>query len=58
MEIAHNVFFVSDGTGLTAEKLGETLITQFPETEFKRTIFPYVKKKSDAKNVVDKIGVV
>ena len=53
-----NVFYVSDGTGLTAEMLGETLISQFPETEFKRTIIPYVKNESDAENVVKKIKAI
>jgi regulator of PEP synthase PpsR (kinase-PPPase family) len=53
--ISHHVFFVSDGTGLTAEMLGETLLTQFPEIEFKRTILPYIKNNSDAQSVVDDI---
>lgn len=30
------VFFVSDRTGITAETLGETLLTQFPDIEFVR----------------------
>jgi len=48
----HYVFFISDGTGLTAEVLGETLLTQFPEIEFKRTILPYVNNISEANQAV------
>ena len=55
---SRHVFYVSDGTGLTAEMLGETLITQFPETEFKRTIFPYIKNDVDAKKVVEEIEAI
>ena len=30
-------FFVSDRTGITAETLGASLLTQFPDIDFKRT---------------------
>ncbi len=51
----HHVFFISDGTGLTAEVLGETLLTQFPEIKFKRTIIPYVNNVNEANQTVKKI---
>ena len=35
-------FFVSDRTGITAETLGASLLTQFPDIEFKRTNIPFV----------------
>lgn len=35
-------FFVSDRTGITAETLGASLITQFPDIEFKRTNIPFI----------------
>ena len=36
------VFFVSDRTGITAETLGRSLLTQFPDTEFRLTHIPFV----------------
>ncbi len=50
-----NVLFISDGTGLTAEVLGETLLTQFPDIEFKRSIVPYVRNTKEAYSAVEKI---
>ena len=34
MKPQRTVFFVSDRTGITAEILGRTLLTQFPDVEF------------------------
>jgi len=36
------VFFVSDRTGITAEMLGNSLLTQFEEFEFRRQTIPFV----------------
>ena len=36
------VFFVSDRTWITAETLGNSLLTQFPGIEFKRTNIPFI----------------
>jgi regulator of PEP synthase PpsR (kinase-PPPase family) len=36
------VFFVSDGTGITAETLGHSLLAQFPETRFQHVRMPFV----------------
>ncbi|MCP5145351.1 MAG: kinase/pyrophosphorylase [Gammaproteobacteria bacterium] len=36
------VFFVSDRTGITAETLGESLLTQFPGANFRRIHIPFV----------------
>ena len=35
-------FFLSDSTGITAETLGNTLITQFPEQHFERHTVPFI----------------
>jgi hypothetical protein len=35
-KIKRTAFFVSDGTGLTAEALGYSLMTQFEEVKFKQ----------------------
>jgi [pyruvate, water dikinase]-phosphate phosphotransferase / [pyruvate, water dikinase] kinase len=39
---SRRVFFVSDRTGITAETLGRSLLTQFPGTEFRITNVPFV----------------
>lgn len=36
------VFFISDGTAITAETLGHSLITQFPGVEFDQVRMPFV----------------
>ncbi len=38
-------FFVSDRTGITAETLGASLLTQFPDIDFKRTNIPFVSNE-------------
>ncbi|MGL4231462.1 MAG: posphoenolpyruvate synthetase regulatory kinase/phosphorylase PpsR [Casimicrobium sp.] len=37
-----SVFFVSDRTGITAEALGNSLLTQFDGIEFRKTTIPFV----------------
>lgn len=46
------VFFLSDRTGITAETLGASLLTQFPEFEFVRTNIPFVTNEMAAKSAV------
>src|SRR3954468_9160649 len=36
------VFFLSDRTGITAEMLGNSLLTQFDEFQFQRVTIPFV----------------
>ncbi|MGB1968085.1 MAG: kinase/pyrophosphorylase, partial [Litorivicinaceae bacterium] len=36
------VFFISDGTGLTAEALGQALLSQFNSVHFDKTTLPYI----------------
>ncbi|MGQ0657444.1 MAG: posphoenolpyruvate synthetase regulatory kinase/phosphorylase PpsR [Chromatiales bacterium] len=40
--MARRVFFLSDRTGITAETLGETLLTQFSDIAFNRTWLPFM----------------
>lgn len=37
-----SVFFISDGTGITAETLGHSLLAQFPDNRFKQIRIPFV----------------
>jgi regulator of PEP synthase PpsR (kinase-PPPase family) len=39
---SRTVFFVSDGTGITAETLGHSLLAQFPEARFRQVRVPFV----------------
>lgn len=39
---ARTVFFVSDGTGITAEALGRSLLTQFEGMQFVQQVLPFV----------------
>lgn len=50
------IFFVSDRTGITAETLGETLLTQFPELQADRSNLPFVdgrEKAEQAAAIID-----
>jgi [pyruvate, water dikinase]-phosphate phosphotransferase / [pyruvate, water dikinase] kinase len=50
-----HVFFVSDGTGITAETLGNTLLTQFDGVEFKKATLPFINSPDKARNTVEYI---
>lgn len=47
------VFFVSDSTGITAETLGNALLTHFPDIRFDRRVFPFVENPAMAQEVLD-----
>jgi len=53
-----NVFFISDGTGITAEALGHSLITQFDTIEFEATTIPYINNQEKAQKVVEQINEI
>jgi regulator of PEP synthase PpsR (kinase-PPPase family) len=48
----HQVFFISDGTGITAEHLGISLISQFDTLEFEFHTLPYVDNTTKAHEAV------
>lgn len=56
MTIRRTVFFVSDGTGLTAEALGHSLLTQFEGVEFKAVRMPFVDDLEKAQAAVLRIN--
>ncbi len=49
------VFFISDRTGITAETLGASLLTQFPGIEFQRIHIPFVTNELAAEGAVTTI---
>jgi regulator of PEP synthase PpsR (kinase-PPPase family) len=50
------VFFVSDQTGVTAETLGHSLITQFGGQDFRQTTLPFIDSDDKANEVVQTIN--
>jgi len=55
-QIKRSVFFISDGTAITAETLGHSLLAQFPHVDFDIHIIPYISSEEAATNVVAEIN--
>src|SRR6476620_7290563 len=53
MSQRRTVFFVSDRTGITAEMLGNSLLTQFEDIPFRRVTIPFV---DSMEKVADAVG--
>lgn len=51
-----SVFFLSDRTGITAETLGHSLLTQFEGVEFQRTTLPFLDSVERAQRAVERIN--
>ena len=49
------IFFISDGTGITAEMLGHSLLTQFETIEFSQVVIPFVDSAAKAEECVARI---
>ena len=47
-QIKRSVFFISDGTAITAETLGHSLLAQFPNVDFDIHIMPYIATEEAA----------
>lgn len=50
------VFFLSDQTGVTAETLGHSLITQFNSQGFRQVTLPFIDSEDKAQEAVKKIN--
>jgi regulator of PEP synthase PpsR (kinase-PPPase family) len=50
------VFFVSDGTGITAETLGHSLLTQFENVKFHHVLIPFIDSAEKAADCVPRIA--
>jgi len=50
------VFFVSDQTGVTAETMGHSLLTQFDGLEFRQVTLPFIANADKAAEAVRKIN--
>ena len=50
------VFFISDRTGITAETLGHSLLTQFDENQFKQMTLPFVNTVDKARTTIEYVN--
>jgi regulator of PEP synthase PpsR (kinase-PPPase family) len=50
------VFFLSDQTGVTAETLGHSLLTQFDGKNFRHVTLPFIDSEDKAREAVQKIN--
>jgi regulator of PEP synthase PpsR (kinase-PPPase family) len=56
MSQRRTVFFVSDGTGITAQMLGHSLLTQFEGVEFHQVTLPFIDSTEKAEECLARIG--
>lgn len=57
MTLKRTAFFISDRTGITAEMLGHSLLTQFESVAFEEVTLPFVDSVDKAREVVKRINV-
>lgn len=50
-----SIFFLSDGTGITAETLGATLMTQFDDDQFRQSTLPFINTLEKARSALEYI---
>ena len=50
------IFFLSDQTGVTAETLGHSLLTQFDGEQFRQVTLPFIDSDDKAREAVEKIN--
>jgi [pyruvate, water dikinase]-phosphate phosphotransferase / [pyruvate, water dikinase] kinase len=58
MKPRRTVFYLSDRTGITAEVLGKTLLTQFPDVEFRKRLIPFIDTPEKAREALQEINVL
>ena len=49
------IFFLSDQTGVTAETLGHSLMTQFESHDFRQVTLPFIDSEDKAREAVRRI---
>lgn len=54
--MTRTIYYISDGTGISAEALGHSLITQFEQLVFQSYTLPYINTKEKAEAVVARIN--
>jgi regulator of PEP synthase PpsR (kinase-PPPase family) len=56
MDHKRPVYFISDRTGITAETLGHTLLTQFDDSNFKQMTLPFINSTDKARTTVEYVN--
>lgn len=51
-----SVFMISDGTGITVESLGNSLLTQFEDIAFEKHTIPYIDSINKSEMVIEQIN--
>jgi [pyruvate, water dikinase]-phosphate phosphotransferase / [pyruvate, water dikinase] kinase len=54
--VRRTIFYVSDGTGITAETVGHAVLTQFPGMEFNTVRFPFIETPEQADHAAEQIA--
>jgi len=52
-----NIFIISDGTGITADSLANSLLTQFNDIEFEKQTLPYLDSLDKAEALISRINI-
>ncbi len=52
------VFYVSESTGITAETVGHSLLSQFEGVEFKTVYMPYIDTRKKASKLIERFKLV
>src|SRR5690606_39593746 len=55
-DVCSSDLFISDGTGITAETLGHSLLAQFDSIDFEQITIPYVNTESRALDAIARIN--
>ena len=58
MPTRRTVFFISDRTGITAEMLGNSLLSQFDEIEFHRLTIPFVDSPEKVDAAIEQVNEI
>lgn len=53
--MTRTVFYVSDGTGITAETIGNTILTQFGDVQFQTFRLPFIDSVERAREVAGRV---
>lgn len=56
VSLKRNAFIISDRTGITAEALGHSLLSQFPDVEFNTEVLPFVDSREQAQKAVELVN--
>ncbi|MBK7331914.1 MAG: kinase/pyrophosphorylase [Betaproteobacteria bacterium] len=56
MPTRRTVFFISDRTGITAEMLGNSLLTQFEDVQFRRITVPFIDSPEKVEDVIRQVN--